>query len=120
MKSGTVLGHEGIGIVEEVGEAVRNFKAGDRVVVPSTIACGNCSYCRAGYYAQCDRANPLGPDKGTAFYGGPIIHRFVRRDAGGVCARAFREHQPGEAAGGGGRRPGDHTVGHFPDRIHGG
>ena len=41
---------------------------GDRVVIPSTIACGNCSYCRAGYYAQCDNANPNGPD--TAFFGG--------------------------------------------------
>jgi threonine dehydrogenase-like Zn-dependent dehydrogenase len=72
MKPGTIMGHEGVGIVEEVGSAVRNFRPGDRVVVPSTIACGNCSYCRAGYYAQCDRANPLGPDKGTAFYGGPV------------------------------------------------
>ncbi|HET9743304.1 MAG TPA: zinc-dependent alcohol dehydrogenase [Terriglobales bacterium] len=71
MKAGTILGHEGIGIVEEVGSAVRNFKRGDRVVIPSTIACGNCSYCRAGYYAQCDRANPNGPEAGTAFFGGP-------------------------------------------------
>lgn len=71
MKPGTILGHEGVGIVEEVGRAVRNFKRGDRVVIPSTIACGNCSYCRAGYYAQCDRANPNGPEAGTAFFGGP-------------------------------------------------
>ncbi len=71
MKPGTILGHEGVGTVEEVGKAVRNFKKGDRVVLGSTIACGNCSYCRAGYYAQCDRANPNGPDQGTAFYGGP-------------------------------------------------
>jgi len=71
MKPGTILGHEGVGIVEEVGSAVRNFKAGDRVVIPSTIACGNCSYCREGYYAQCDKANPNGPDAGTAFFGGP-------------------------------------------------
>ncbi len=71
MTPGTVLGHEGVGIVEEVGRAVRNFKPGDRVVVPSTIGCGNCSYCRAGYYSQCDVANPNGPASGTAFYGGP-------------------------------------------------
>lgn len=43
----------------------------DRVVIPSTIACGNCSYCRAGYYSQCDKANPNGPEAGTAFFGGP-------------------------------------------------
>ena len=67
MKPGTILGHEGVGIVEEVGKNVRNLRVGDRVVIPSTIACGYCSYCRAGYYAQCDTANP----KGTAFFGGP-------------------------------------------------
>ena len=71
MKSGTILGHEAVGVVEEVGRDVRNLKKGERVVVPSTIACGYCSYCRAGYYSQCDHANPNGPRAGTAFYGGP-------------------------------------------------
>lgn len=71
MKAGTILGHEGVGIVEEVGKDVRNLRPGDRVVVPSTIACGTCSYCRAGYFSQCDRANPNGPAAGTAFFGGP-------------------------------------------------
>jgi len=71
MKPGTILGHEGVGLVEEVGSGVRNFRKGDRVVIPSTIACGWCSYCRSGYTAQCDHANPNGPLAGTAFYGGP-------------------------------------------------
>jgi threonine dehydrogenase-like Zn-dependent dehydrogenase len=71
MKPGTILGHEGVGVVEETGSAIRNFKPGDRVVIPSTIGCGNCSYCRAGYYSQCDNANPNGASSGTAFYGGP-------------------------------------------------
>lgn len=71
MKPGTILGHEGIGIVEEIGANVRNLKKGDRVVIPSTIACGSCSYCRSGYHAQCDNSNPNGSNAGTAFFGGP-------------------------------------------------
>lgn len=71
MRPGTILGHEAVGVVEETGPSVRNFNVGDRVVIPSTIGCGSCVYCRAGYYAQCDNANPNGRTAGTAFYGGP-------------------------------------------------
>jgi threonine dehydrogenase-like Zn-dependent dehydrogenase len=71
MAEGTILGHEAVGVVEETGSGVRNFSPGDRVVIPSTIGCGRCVYCRAGYYSQCDVANPNGRDAGTAFYGGP-------------------------------------------------
>jgi threonine dehydrogenase-like Zn-dependent dehydrogenase len=71
MLSGTIMGHEGVGVVEQVGPHVRNFRPGDHVVIPSTIACGYCVYCRAGYYSQCDNANPNGKEAGTAFYGGP-------------------------------------------------
>jgi len=71
MKDGTILGHEGVGIIEALGSDVLNLKVGDRVLIPSTIACGTCSYCRAGYHAQCDNANPHGKSGGTAFFGGP-------------------------------------------------
>jgi len=71
MQPGTILGHEAVGVVEQAGSAVRNLKAGDRVVVTSTIACGYCSYCRAGYFSQCDTSNPNGKRAGTAFFGGP-------------------------------------------------
>lgn len=71
MQQGTILGHEAVGIVEAIGPEVRNLSVGDRVVIPSTIACGYCSYCRSGYYSQCDNANPNGPSAGTSFYGGP-------------------------------------------------
>lgn len=71
MKPGRILGHEAVGIVEEVGKNVRSLRKGDRVVIPSTVGCGSCNYCRAGYQSQCDRANPNGPLAGTTFYGGP-------------------------------------------------
>lgn len=71
MEPGTIMGHEGVGIVEDIGPDVRNLSIGDRVIIPSTIACGYCAYCRAGYYAQCDNANPNGKRAGTAFFGGP-------------------------------------------------
>jgi len=71
MEPGTILGHEGVGIVEDIGSNVRNFSIGERVVIGSTIACGYCSYCRAGYFSQCDNANPNGPQAGTCFFGGP-------------------------------------------------
>lgn len=71
MDEGTILGHEAVGVVTEVGSAVRGFTAGDRVIVNSTISCGVCRYCRMGQTAQCDVANPNGPQAGTSFFGGP-------------------------------------------------
>jgi threonine dehydrogenase-like Zn-dependent dehydrogenase len=84
MKAGTILGHEGVGIVEELGSDVRNLRIGDRVVIPSTIGCGYCSYCREGYYSQCDNSNPNGPESGTAFFGGPESsgHSMVSKPSG--------------------------------------
>ena len=71
MQPGTILGHEGVGVVEEVSRNARGLNVGERVVVGSTIGCGYCMYCREGFYAQCDNANPNGPQAGTAFFGGP-------------------------------------------------
>ncbi|MGH3744775.1 MAG: alcohol dehydrogenase catalytic domain-containing protein [Mycobacteriales bacterium] len=71
MAEGTVLGHEAVGVVTEVGAEVRGFSEGDRVVVPSTLGCGACDFCHRGLYAQCDVVNPNGPSAGTAFFGGP-------------------------------------------------
>jgi threonine dehydrogenase-like Zn-dependent dehydrogenase len=71
MKPGKVLGHEGVGVVEEVGESVRNFRPGDRVLLSAVLGCGSCAYCRVGYFAQCDVVNPNGPRSGTGSYGSP-------------------------------------------------
>lgn len=53
-----VLGHEFMGIVEETGPGVTQVKKGDRVVVPFTIACGQCFFCQQGFHPNCEHTNP--------------------------------------------------------------
>lgn len=55
---GYVIGHEPMGIVEEVGPDVNKVKKGDRVVIPFTVACGTCPYCSQHLESQCDNSNP--------------------------------------------------------------
>lgn len=59
-----VLGHEFMGIVEEVGSQVTRVKKGDRVVVPFTVACGECFFCSQGFHPNCEHTNPqmYGPE----------------------------------------------------------
>ncbi|WP_338790291.1 zinc-dependent alcohol dehydrogenase [Bernardetia sp. MNP-M8] len=57
MKEGDILGHEFMGEVVEVGKSIQNFKKGDRVVVPFTIACGHCNFCDDDLYSLCDNSN---------------------------------------------------------------
>jgi len=58
MEEGDILGHEFMGEVVETGRGVRNLKAGDRVVVPFPIACGNCFSCQNQLYSMCENSNP--------------------------------------------------------------
>jgi threonine dehydrogenase-like Zn-dependent dehydrogenase len=58
MEKGDILGHEFMGEVVELGHEVKNLKKGDRVVVPFTIACGNCFFCQRGLWSACDNTNP--------------------------------------------------------------
>lgn len=50
---GRILGHEGVGIIEEVGEGVRQFKKGDKVIVSCITSCGSCEYCKKQLYSHC-------------------------------------------------------------------
>ena len=58
MKPGDVMGHETMGEVVEVGRDNTKLKVGDRVVVPFTIACGECFFCKKGLHSGCERSNP--------------------------------------------------------------
>ena len=58
MEKGDILGHEFMGEVVEIGSAVDNLKLGDRVVVPFTIACGQCFFCKQDLWSACDNTNP--------------------------------------------------------------
>ena len=58
MKAGDILGHENMGVVIEVGSEVTNLQVGDRVVVPFTISCGACWFCKQGMFSACERTNP--------------------------------------------------------------
>jgi threonine dehydrogenase-like Zn-dependent dehydrogenase len=58
MREGDILGHEFMGEVVEVGKDVKNLQKGDRVVVPFTIACGNCFFCKSDLWSLCDNSNP--------------------------------------------------------------
>ena len=53
VKPGTILGHEAVGTITELGSAVTTLAVGDRVLVSCISACGRCSYCREGHYGQC-------------------------------------------------------------------
>ncbi len=53
VKPGTTLGHEGLGIIEEVGAGVSHFKKGDRVIISCITACGTCEYCKKQMYGPC-------------------------------------------------------------------
>ena len=79
MREGDIIGHEPMGIVEEVGSAVEHIKPGDRVVVPFNISCGDCYFCDQQLYSQCETTrdtgklarsvNLLGRGRGASLFG---------------------------------------------------
>jgi glutathione-independent formaldehyde dehydrogenase len=70
---GTVLGHENMGVIEEVGSAVVSLRRGDRVVLPFNISCGSCLNCTRGFYNFCLVANPEAPQAAYGYSGmGPF------------------------------------------------
>ncbi|MDH6461638.1 threonine dehydrogenase-like Zn-dependent dehydrogenase [Micromonospora sp. A200] len=77
LKPGDVLGHEPMGIVEEVGPGVTRLKPGDRVVIPFNISCGDCWMCRRQLYAQCETTQVTSEGKGAALFGYTSLYGSV-------------------------------------------
>jgi len=69
MEEGDILGHEPMGIVEEVGSEVTDIEAGDRVVIPFNIVCGHCWMCDQGLFAQCETTQVREHGKGASLFG---------------------------------------------------
>jgi threonine dehydrogenase-like Zn-dependent dehydrogenase len=69
MEEGDVLGHEPMGVVEEVGSAVTGIAPGDRVVIPFNISCGHCYMCAQGLQSQCETTQVRSQGKGAALFG---------------------------------------------------
>src|ERR671938_475361 len=66
---GDILGHEPMGVVEEVGSEVTELQPGDRVVVPFNISCGHCWMCSQGLHSQCETTQQRDQDRGAALFG---------------------------------------------------
>jgi threonine dehydrogenase-like Zn-dependent dehydrogenase len=74
---GDVLGHEFMGIVEEVGSGVSDLQPGDRVVVPFNISCGRCWMCERGLFAQCETTQNRDQGKGASLFGYTSLYGAV-------------------------------------------
>jgi threonine dehydrogenase-like Zn-dependent dehydrogenase len=77
MSEGDIIGHEPMGIVEEVGREVTHIAPGDRVVVPFNIACGHCLQCHAQMYSQCETTQVREHGKGAALFGYTKLYGHV-------------------------------------------
>src|SRR3954451_15592985 len=69
LDAGDILGHEPMGVVEEVGAAVTHIKPGDRVVIPFNISCGHCFMCDQGLQTQCETTQNRDQGMGASLFG---------------------------------------------------
>ena len=69
MGEGDILGHEPMGIVQEIGADIKNLKVGDRVVIPFNISCGHCFMCKSGFQSQCETTQVHEHGRGASLFG---------------------------------------------------
>ena len=77
LEPGDIIGHEPMGIVEEVGPEVSHIQPGDRVVVPFNISCGHCWMCIRGFFAQCETTQVTEQGKGARLFGYTALYGSV-------------------------------------------
>jgi threonine dehydrogenase-like Zn-dependent dehydrogenase len=77
LQPGDILGHEFMGVVEEIGADVGDLQVGDRVVVPFNISCGRCWMCRKGLFAQCESTQNRDHGKGASLFGYTSLYGAV-------------------------------------------
>ncbi|NUR05960.1 MAG: glutathione-dependent formaldehyde dehydrogenase [Nocardioidaceae bacterium] len=77
MESGDIVGHEPMGIVQEVGSAVTTLRPGDRVVVPFNVSCGSCWMCERQLYSQCETTQTHEHGTGASFFGYSKLYGHV-------------------------------------------
>ena len=85
MKPGDILGHEPMGIVQELGAEVTNLAVGDRVVVPFNISCGHCFMCTVGLQSQCETTQVRKQNKGAALFGFSSMYGSVPGGQRSTC-----------------------------------
>ena len=120
MNAGDILGHEPMGIVEEVGSEVSRLAVGDRVVMPFQISCGHCFMCDQSLYTQCETTQVREQGSGAALFGYSEALRLGAGGTGGVPAGAARRQHPHQGPRRPAGRPLRLPVRRAADRLAGG
>ena len=94
MNTGDILGHEPMGVVEEVGSAVSDLAPGDRVVMPFQISCGTCFFCRQDLQTQCEATQVREQGMGAALYGYTELYGAVPGAQAELLRVPFADYNP--------------------------
>ena len=116
---GDILGHEPMGVVEEVGADVTNIAPGDRVVIPFNISCGHCFMCDQGLHSQCETTQVRDQGMGAALFGYTKLYGEVPGGQAELPAGPAGAVRPDQGAGRTTRRPLPLSLRRAADRVAG-